>query len=276
MDWENVLTLVQKELRDAFRNRWFLLYAVAFAGLSLALAWFSISGAGSYGVAGFGRTTAGLINLILLIVPLMGLTLGALSLAGEREKGTLVYLLAQPISGAELLLGKFVGLALALAAALAGGFLLTGLLLAVGGGGGDYSVYLTLLALTMLLALVGLSLGLLISAATRRAATAVGLALFAWLVLVYFGDLGLMGTALVMQLDIGQLFGLALANPMQVFKIAAVLNLRDNLEVLGPAGIYAFRTYGAGLWPLLVGLLLVWAVAPFLGAVAVFKRRGVL
>ena len=63
MDFENVLILIQKELRDALRNRWFLLYAVAFAGLSLALAWFSVSGAGSYGVAGFGRTTAGLINL---------------------------------------------------------------------------------------------------------------------------------------------------------------------------------------------------------------------
>ena len=38
MDFENVLTLIQKELRDAFRNRWFLLYAAAFTGLSLALA----------------------------------------------------------------------------------------------------------------------------------------------------------------------------------------------------------------------------------------------
>ena len=166
------------------RNRWFLLYAVAFAGLSLALAWFSVSGAGSYGVAGFGRTTAGLINLILLIVPLMGLTLGAMSLAGERERGTLVYLLAQPISGAELLLGKFVGLALALAAALAIGFGLTGLMMAVSGGGGDFMVYLTLLVLSVLLAVASLSVGFLISAAVRRAATAVGLALFLWLILV--------------------------------------------------------------------------------------------
>ncbi len=276
MDFENVLTLIQKELRDAFRNRWFLLYAVAFAALSLALAWFSVSGAGSYGVAGFGRTTAGLINLILLIVPLMGLTLGAMSLAGEREKGTLIYLLAQPISGAELLLGKFVGLALALAAALVIGFGLTGILMAVVGGGGDFAVYLTLLVLSVLLAVASLSMGFLISAAVKRAATAVGLALFLWLILVYFGDLGLMGTAVVMQMDVEQLLGLALVNPLQVFKIAAVLDLRDNLEVLGPAGIYAFRTYGAALWPLLVGILFAWVIAPFLLATQVFKKRGVL
>jgi len=276
MDFENVLILIQKELRDALRNRWFLLYAVAFAALSLALAWFSVSGAGSYGVAGFGRTTAGLINLILLIVPLMGLTLGALALAGERENGTLVYLLAQPISGGELLLGKFVGLALALTAALVIGFGLTGVLMVLSKGGGDFMLYLTLLGLSVLLGVASLSLGFLISAATRRAATAVGLALFLWLALVYFGDLGLMGTAVVLKMDIQQLLALALVNPLQVFKIAAVLDLRENLEVLGPAGIYAFRTYGAALWPLLVALLLAWVVAPFALAARVFKKRGVL
>ncbi len=276
MDFENVLTLIQKELRDAFRNRWFLLYAIAFAGLSLALAWFSVSGAGSFGVAGFGRTTAGLINLILLIVPLMGLTLGALSLAGEREKGTLVYLLAQPISSAELLLGKFIGLALALAAALIIGFGLTGILIVLVGGGGDFRIYLTLLVLSVILAIATLSVGFLISAAVKKAATAVGLALFLWLILVYFGDLGLMGTAVVMQLDVEQLLALALVNPLQVFKIAAVLDLRDNLEVLGPAGIFAYRTYGGTLWPLLVGLLFAWVIVPFILATQVFKKRGVL
>jgi len=110
----------------------------------------------------------------------------------------------------------------------------------------------------------------------KRAATAVGLALFLWLVLVYFGDLGLMGTAVVMQIEIEQLLALALINPLQVFKIAAVLDLRDNLEVLGPAGIYAYRTYGWALWPMLVGLLLAWAVVPFALATQVFKKRGVL
>lgn len=157
IDLATVFILAQKELRDARRNRWFLLYAVAFAGLSLGLAALALSGAGNYGLAGFGRTSASLINLILLIVPLMGLTLGALSLAGEREKGTLLYLLAQPITQVELLLGKFIGLALALMAAIALGFGLTGLLIGVNGGGAQVTTYLGLLLLTCLLVLVSLS-----------------------------------------------------------------------------------------------------------------------
>jgi ABC-type transport system involved in multi-copper enzyme maturation permease subunit len=55
IDFENVLILTQKELRDARRNRWFILYAVAFAGLALAMAWLALSGVGASGLAGFGR-----------------------------------------------------------------------------------------------------------------------------------------------------------------------------------------------------------------------------
>jgi len=276
LDVENIFILTQKELYDARRNRWFLLYAIAFAGLSLSLAWLALSGMGNYGLAGFGRTGASLINLVLLIVPLMGLTLGALSLASEREKGTLLYLMAQPIAQSELLLGKYLGLALALLAAIGTGFGLTGLLIAVRNGGAHIGPYLLLLLLAFLLALVSLSLGFLISAAVQHSATAVGLALFLWLLLIFFGDLGVMGTAVVLRLEVNQLFALALVNPLQLFKMAAILGLRSSLDVLGPAGVYAVRTYGDQLLPLFAGMLLLWALLPLGLTLAVFKRRGVL
>ncbi len=276
IDWGNVTVLIKKEMRDALRNRWFGLYAIAFAGLSLTMAWMALSGAGNFGLAGFGRTSASLINLVLLIVPLMGLTLGALSLAGEREKGTLIYLMAQPISQGELLLGKFCGMALALMAALALGFGLTGLLLAFTGGGTEIGVYIILLLLSCLLAIASLSVGFFISAAVTRSETAVGTALFLWLVLVFLGDLGLMGTAVVLQLNVRELLATALINPLQLFKLASILNLRHNLEVLGPAGVYASRTYGNRLLPLLITLMLLWAIIPFLLATRIFKKKGVL
>ncbi len=276
MDLENILTLTQKELRDARRNRWFILYTVAFAGLALTLAWLALSGVGTYGLAGFGRTGASLINLVLLIVPLMGLTLGAMSLAGERERGTLLYLFTQPIAQIELLLGKFIGLALAMLLALLLGFGLSGLLIAWQGGATQAEDYLLMMLLAFILALVSLSLGFLISAAVGKSATAVGLALFLWLLLVFFGDLGLMGTAIVLRLDIDQLFTLALLNPLQLFKMAAILAIRSNLEVLGPAGIYAVRTYGSQLMVFLIAVLAVWALLPLAITHYLLGRRGVL
>jgi Cu-processing system permease protein len=276
MDLSNVLTLAQKELRDARRNRWFILYTVAFAGLALALAWLALSGVGTYGLAGFGRTGASLINLVLLIVPLMGLTLGAMSLAGERERGTLLYLFTQPIAQIELLLGKFIGLALAMLLALLLGFGLSGLLIAWQGGATQAGDYLLLMLLAFVLALASLSLGFLISAAVGKSATAVGLALFLWLLLVFFGDLGLMGTAIVLRLDIDHLFTLALLNPLQLFKMAAILAIRSNLEVLGPAGTYAVRTYGSQLMAFLIAILAVWALLPLGITHYILGKRGVL
>src|SRR5262249_40049010 len=105
-----LFVLTRKEIRDALRNRWFILYAICFAALSLALSSVALAGTGRFGMAGFGRTAASLINLVMLIVPLMGLTLGAAALSGERERGTLETLLAQPIGRAEVFLGKFLGL----------------------------------------------------------------------------------------------------------------------------------------------------------------------
>jgi Cu-processing system permease protein len=273
MELRIVTTLLQKELRDSLRNRWFLLYTLAFGALSLTLSYFSLSGAGLYGFAGFGRTAASLINLVLLIVPLMALTIGAGSLAGEREHSTLSYLLAQPVSRTEVLFGKYLGLAIALLASLGIGFGLSGLVIALRGGGTNAGGYAQIITLAYLLALTMLSLGFLISTLTNKMSVAMGSALFVWLVLVFFGDLGLMGTALVLRLDIGQLFTLALINPLQVFKMAAIEGIQATLDVLGPAGIYAVRTYGDRLILLFAAIMTIWVVLPLMAAYAIFTTR---
>ncbi len=257
---KTIVTLAGYELRSSLRNRWFLLYALAFAGLAVALSALSLTGAGLMGFAGFGRTAASLINLVLLIVPLMGLTIGAQSLASERESGTLAYLLAQPVNRVEVLCGKFVGLGTALLVALLLGFGLSAAIIGWQGGMVEVQQYGALVGFSLLLALVTLSLGIFLSAWSRSSALAVGLALFTWLGLVFVGDLALMGTAIAMKIKIQTLFALALINPLQVFKIAAVNHLRASLEILGPAGIYATRTYGDALTALLVGVLLLWVL----------------
>ncbi|MCB0184815.1 MAG: ABC transporter permease, partial [Caldilineaceae bacterium] len=199
MRLKTISTLAGYELRSSLRNRWFLLYALAFAVLAVALSSLSLTGAGMFGFAGFGRTAASLINLVLLIVPLMGLTIGAQSLASEREKGTLAYLLAQPVNRAEVLWGKFVGLGMGLLAALLLGFGLSAAVIAWQGGVVEVQQYISLVGFSLLLALVTLSLGIFLSAWSRSSALAVGLALFAWLALVFIGDLGLMSTTVAMK-----------------------------------------------------------------------------
>lgn len=274
IDMRAVFIIAQKEIRDARRNRWYVLFAFSFAGLSLALAWLALSGSGNSGLAGFGRTGASMVNLVLLIVPLMGLSIGALSLSGEIESGSMLYLLSQPVSQFEVVLGKYLGAGLALLAALVFGFGVSGVAIGWQDGMTGSGAYLWLVLFAFLLALVSLSLGFLISAAAKKSATAIGIAIFVWLVLVFFGDLGLMGTAIVLKLRVSELFTLAVLNPLQIFKIASILQIRSSMEVLGPAGIYALRTYGNGLLPLLLLLLMAWIVLPMGITQFIFKKVG--
>ena len=266
-------TIAQAELREALRNKWLWLYAAGFAGLALALSQAGLSAAGYAGLGGFGRTAASLINALLLFVPLIGLSVGAGSLAADRERGTLLFLLAQPVSRGEIFAGKALGAALAVMTALALGFGLAGLGLGLSGGG-EMTIYLALVAYTLLLALVALGLGFIISSLTRKAAAASGAALILWLALVFLADLGVLGAALTWRPNPAGLLGLLVINPLQIFKLGAIYSLRATLDSLGPVGQYALFRFGEQLPLLLIGLLALWALAAFAVAFTIFNQKG--
>jgi Cu-processing system permease protein len=274
--WRNVATIAKRELRDAVRSRWFLLYTLAFAALGLGVSFVSAAGAGGTGLAGFGRTTAGLINLVLLVVPLMALTAGAGSIASDRERGMLSYVLAQPVSRWELLLGKFGGLAGALLACLSLGLGACALVLAWKGVRTGPGSILWLGGLSFVLALGMLSVGMLISSLARRASVAVGTAIFLWLSMVFVTDLALMAGAVAMRLRIEDLLALSLVNPLQVFKMWSLHAVDASLDVLGPAGLYAAEEYGRSLHAIFGGCLAAWVLLPLAGAGIVMSRRSPL
>lgn len=269
-----MMAFARREFRDAIASRWFLLYTIAFAVLAIAVSFMSLAGAGSMGFAGFGRTAAGLLNLVMLIVPLMAITAGAGSIAGERERGTLLYLLSQPVSRSELLLGKFVGLAMSLCVSVCIGFGLSALAVGLFAGGADAGVFIMLAGATCVLAMVMLGVGMLISVVSRRGGVAMGLALFVWLALVFASDLGLMAGAMVFKLRVQELFALAVMNPLQAFKMGVIVEMNGSLDVLGPAGVYAMQTLGGGLRWMLLGVVTAWGLACVGAALVLFAKRS--
>ena len=128
------------------------------------------------------------------------------------------------------------------------------------------------MGLSLLLLLASLSLGMLISTVARRSAPAVGAAVFAWVGLLFLGDLGLMASAIATRLDLRLVVAAALLNPAQLFKVASVQELGGSLDALGPAGNYLVARLGAALRPVLVGGLVLWIAAPFAAALMLFRR----
>jgi len=73
---------------------------------------------------------------------------------------------------------------------------------------------------------------------------------------------------------IANLFIMSLTNPLQVFKMAAILDIRATLDILGPAGIYAVQRYGAALLGIFLAVLALWIVIPALLAYLRLATRG--
>lgn len=272
MELSLVWIIAQRELREALRNKWLLIFALGFALLAFGLARASLATAGYAGLGGFGRTAASLVNALLLFVPLLGLNVGAGAIAADRERGALLYLLAQPVSRGEVFWGKALGAAMACGASLLAGFGLAALGIAANGAA-DAGAFLRLTVFSALLALAALGLGFLISALTQKGSTASGAALLLWLALVFLGDLGLIGVTLALQPTAEGLLGALLVNPLQSFKLGAIFSLRSTLDTLGPVGQYATYHFGSSLPFLLGGLLAGWAVLAFSLAFGLFKFR---
>jgi Cu-processing system permease protein len=271
MEWSLTWTIALRELREALRNKWLAAYAIGFAVLTLALSRISLASAGYAGLGGFGRTAASLVNALLLFVPLLGLSVGAGAIASDRERGSLLYLLAQPVGRAEVFFGKALGAMLGAGAAIATGFGAAMLALAATNTANS-AAFLSLLGYTLLLLLVSLGIGFLISALTRRAATAMGTALVLWLALAFLGDLAVIGTVLGLHPSPANLLALLVINPLQIFKLGAIFSLHATLDTLGAAGQYAAFHFGETLPWLLSGLLLAWAAASFGTAMFLFNR----
>jgi len=265
-------TILQKEIRDAARSHWLLGFALTFALIALAL---SIAGSsGNGGGQGFTRTTASLVNLVLLLVPLLALVLGAGAIAGERDRGTLAMLLSQPISPMALLLGKYAGLVLSVWAAIGLGFGAAGLLLALLHPIAGVGLYLQFVLLASGLAAAMLSIGLLISVLSASRLTAIAVGIVVWFVVVLLYDLGAIALALSFSASGETLLLATLANPVEGARILAVVGLQPDLRVLGPLGSYLVNELGTGATVLLLLVALGgWTAAPLALAARVFARQ---
>ena len=89
-------------------------------GLALAVASAGYILSGGHGVQDFSRTAVSLVQLVLLLVPLASLVFGGLALTPDRGAAELLY--SQPVPRGAILIGRMLGVWLALAAAELIGF----------------------------------------------------------------------------------------------------------------------------------------------------------
>jgi Cu-processing system permease protein len=269
-----VALLSVREVRVSVRSRWTLVGAIAFAVLAVAVAQLGMAGAERWGISTLDRTSAALLNLVLLFVPLLTLPLGAASFCGEAEDGTLPYLVAQPVTRGEVFIGKLFGLLSAMSLSLLIGFGAAAALLGIQGGV-SVGAFAAMAAGAWLLGVVTTTLGVFLAVASRGRARALASAVGAWLVLVFLCDFGVLALAASQTLGPSALFGISLANPLQATKTLSALAISDRLEILGPVGVHAVRELGRpALAMLLCGTLAIWTLLSSGVAFLLFRREN--
>lgn len=260
-----VRTIAVQEFVICLRGRWVVVFSTVFGALSLAIAYFGTVTAGAAGLQGFERTTASLLNLVLYLVPLLGLALGTLNIS--REYGSNELLFSQPLSRAAILSGRLLGLFAATAASLIVGFGVSAAVIGVQVGSDGVLRFLGMVALSIALAAVFLAIGSVVGLRCGSRTKAFGIALFLWFLFVFLYDLLIMGAAfLVNERTANQMIFLSLfGNPVDLARVSSLLTLGDA-TIFGAAGAALLKFLGGAVLSqvILISMLLLWlAVALF-------------
>src|SRR5262245_25693287 len=276
MDTNAVRIIAHQELVVSIRNRWTLVFAGVFGVLVLSISYFGLVTGGAVGFQGFARTSASLLNMVLYIVPLVALTMGTLSFTSEKSGSELLF--AQPITRGEILLGKLLGLFASIFTAMLIGFGMGGMVIASQSGSEGSLRYPGLVAFSLLLALIFLSLSAFISTLCRRKTKAFGVALFVWFFFVLFYDLLVIGLTFLFKEHTANvfIFGSLFGNPVDMMRVASLMML-NGTDIFGPGGAALLRFLGGERFSIvmLITALSFWVIAPFVGAQKLLKRQDI-
>jgi len=250
------------ELTDALRSRWSLMhglfYLLVAEGLLLTSGWVD-------------RTLLGLINVVLLLVPLVSLVFGAIHFYNQRDFMKLM--LTQPVRRSALFAGMYAGFVLPLAATFA---------LAVflpftwhGGLTPEQGMkLLILIGLGVVLTAIFGALALAISIRFADRVRGIGVALLGWFFFsVMYDGLVLLLVSVFGHLPVERAFaGVMLANPVDLARLILLVHF-DAAAMMGYTGAVITRFFGSGIgMALSVLALFAWTCIPLILARRRFER----
>ncbi len=272
----NILLIAWKEIQECLRNRWVVAMTLLLAALALSLTFLGSAPTGTVGTSALYVVIVSLSSLTIFVIPLVALLISHDAIVGEMERGTMLLLLSYPVSRLQVLLGKFLGHLAVLTFATAFGYGAAAIALMVSGaeiGGGSWAAFACMILTSILLGAVFIAIGYLISALLRERATAAGISIGVWLLLVVLFDMAMLGALVVDQgrtISSAAVSGMLLFNPTDVYRLFNLAGA-ENVSVLTNMSGIADQ---ASLSPaVLLATLVIWVLVPLTLAWLTFSRR---
>jgi len=300
LDWYPV---VKKEFADTIRTRAIVILSVLYLAMFvLPLVVLLYTDLGQIAQVASFLLGSQITSILSVIVPISAIALTYAAVSGERQRGSLKLLLSQPYTRRDVVVGKFWGRFLALAAPLAGALVLQYLVaLPEAGSDLDLTVIAATIGLTLLLGLTftGFTLGASAATSTTQRSLIVAGGIWVYMFALWNSVSRGVGTLLRDNTDIGQetvlkleLF-VKLVNPTQAYQTlltswaaadATVAQARAAMfgGLLGGRGARLRQQVAAQVlensvpWYLsdaaAVGVLLFWCVVPVLIGLSLFSK----
>ena len=206
------------------------------------------------GFTGLSRLLVTYVQLSMAILPIFILISTVRSVASDREAGVFEYMLALPVPLGAWYWGRLAGRFVAVLAPVILAMALALLWGVSRGAEMPWRHFLVYSGLLFSLSVCFLGLGFLISTLVRSSDVAQSAALVLWLGLIVFIDLILLGVMIRERVPPEAVIAISLANPLQVFRTAAMMLFDPQLVLLGPAAFVILDTFGQSAY-------LAWAIA---------------
>jgi Cu-processing system permease protein len=215
-----------------------------------------------------------LVSLSFPFLPLLALPMGSAGIVEDRESGALQYLLSNPISKIDFLLGRMIGLLLSTTTVIVAGYGLAAII-SYSTNLGAYGLLGIVLAIAAAINAAMLGLALIISTLSKKKSTALGIGIFIWFLFTVLSDLGLVGTTLSITSGPQYVLPIILLNPIETATILANLQFQTVADI-GITGHIVEVVLGANSSLVLSLDLLLWIGVMFSLVFLIFRRQDVM
>jgi len=259
---KNLLLIAFLDIKESVRARWFVVYTLVFGGL---IALFFIAGVTESQVMGFSglsRLLLMYIQVTIVILPIFILITTVRSISGDRDNHILEYMLSFPISLSQYYWGKIIGRFTTVFLPVFFAMILALVIGTIKGTLLPWNIFLLYSGLLFSLSAAFLGISFLISSVVKSSEVALGLSFFIWIFLLAFIDIALISLMMQHRLGEGIIIAISLANPMEIFRVAAISLFDPELTVMGPVAFYildnirlSFFLLFSMVYPILLGLI---------------------
>jgi len=259
---KNLLLIAYLDLKESIRANWFIVYSLVFGGLIALFFIAGITESQVMGFSGLSRLLLMYIQVTIVILPIFILITTVRSISGDRDSHILEYMLSFPISLRQYYWGKVFGRFITVFLPVFMAMVFAILYGIFKGADVPWGIFFLYTGLLFAMSSAFLGIAFFISSIVKSSEMALGISFFVWIFLLAFIDIALISLMMQERMSTGLIIGIALVNPMEIFRVAAISLFDPELTVMGPVAFYILDMMSQKmfvllsiLYPLVLGFL---------------------